>query len=97
MLPDLKDCNYFRKSHINYNGKEGEIVIYRLATSPTYTFVFSCLKCGKKNDFQGEMVIKKTKEGGKNKEYVLFDCKNCAEPFELQKLKAAGVKGRKPV
>jgi transcription elongation factor Elf1 len=95
MLPDLKDCNFFKKSHIDYNGKEEKVMIYRLASSPDYTFLFRCPNCGKNNEFDSALNLKKLREDGKNKEYIIFDCKSCGSGFRIEKLKAAGVRGKK--
>ncbi|MCL5009425.1 MAG: hypothetical protein M1433_00355 [Candidatus Parvarchaeota archaeon] len=94
MFPNLNDCNYFKKSKIDYDGKEEAVMIYRLKSNPDYTFLFRCPKCGASNEFSGELVIKKVKEDKKNKEYILLSCRKCSTEFRIEKLKAAGV-GRK--
>lgn len=96
MLPDLNNCNYFKKSHIDYEGKDERVMIYRLKTSQDYTFLFKCPKCGKDNEFDDELKVRKARVDGKNKEYFFFGCKSCGTEFTIERLKAAGMKGRKP-
>ncbi len=88
MLPNIVDCEFFKKGAI-YSGQNTEqAFIFKLKGAKDYTFVFNCPACKKSNEFYGDFVLKKAKEGGKQKEYVTFSCKNCNAEFMMERLKA---------
>ncbi|MGC8516624.1 MAG: hypothetical protein ACP5MT_01885 [Candidatus Acidifodinimicrobium sp.] len=95
-LPNLEDCDYFKKSTVNYDGKESRVLIYKLKTSRDYTFRFLCPKCGFENKFDSDLSTVKKKESGKNKEYISVKCKKCGTEYFIEKFKVA-VRGLKKV
>lgn len=95
MLPNLSDCNYFKKSHITYGEKDEGVMIYRLKSSEDYTFLFTCPKCRKKNEFSGALDIRKMKMDSKKKESIFFGCPSCGSEFYIDKIKVAGMRGKK--
>ena len=87
-LPDLNDCSFFKKSTIAAGDRTERVMIYRLKTDPIFTFEFTCPSCGLKNALKAEMNLKKLRENGKNKEYIVFSCAKCSNEFKIEKFKA---------
>ncbi len=86
-LPKLEDCDYFKKSTINYNGESSRVFIYKLKSSKSYTFRFACPSCGFNNNFNSDLAIVKKKENGKNKEYIPIKCSKCGTEYLIEKFK----------
>ena len=86
-LPDLNNCEFFKKSALSVGGKSEKAFIFKLRNDPQYTFLFTCPKCGAKNEFRSEFNLKEVKEGGKKKMYITFNCKKCATEFLTEKFK----------
>jgi predicted nucleic-acid-binding Zn-ribbon protein len=87
MLPDLNNCNFFKKTAVSYGDKTEKTFIFKLKPDADYTFVFDCPKCSGKNEFKGQLVMKEIKEDGKKKKYITFECKKCGCAFTVEKFK----------
>lgn len=94
MLPDLNNCDFFKKVTIFSGMKSEKAFIFKLKADSKYTFMFTCPNCGGKNEFQDEMLIKEVKEAGKKKNYIAFNCKKCAMAFQVEKFKVKKRVGR---
>jgi transcription elongation factor Elf1 len=87
MLPDLNNCDFFKKATLFSGAKSEKAFIFKLKSDGDYTFMFTCPGCGSKNEFKEQMAIKEVKEAGKKKNYVAFKCKKCATEFMVEKFK----------
>ncbi len=86
-LPDLNNCDFFKKATLFSGEKNEKVFIFKLRLDAQYTFFFTCPKCGDKNEFKGELNMKEVKAGGKKKGYITFKCKKCATEFMIEKFK----------
>ncbi len=92
-LPNLNDCDYFKKGKINYGTRTESVMIFKLKGKKDYHFIFSCPKCGSKNEYDGQFVLKKMKnEEGKKADFITFSCVKCNEEFALEKFKVSGIR-----
>lgn len=92
MLPNVIDCDFFKKATLFNGGKTEKAFIFKLKSEQDYTFIFACPKCGGKNDFHSELVMKEVKEGGKKTNFIVFNCKKCSAEFNVEKFKVKKIK-----
>ncbi len=86
-LPDLNNCEFFKKTTLFSGNKNEKAFIFKLKDDPQYTFLFSCPNCGDKNEFGGALNLKEVKEKGKKINYITFNCKKCSAEFLTEKFK----------
>lgn len=92
-LPNLSDCDYFKKGKISYESKQESVLIFKLKGSKDYHFIFKCPKCGKNNEYDGQLTIEKMKNSdGKKSDFLTFKCNYCGETYHLEKFKVAGIR-----
>ncbi len=87
MLPDLNNCDFFKKTTLFDGGKSEKAFIFKLKSDTDYSFVFTCPKCGVQNDFKDQLVLKEIKNGRKKQKYIAFNCKKCSAGFMAEKFK----------
>ena len=87
MLPAITDCNYFKRSSLVFDNKKEPAFIFNLKNEAEYNFIFKCPKCGSSNEYQEQLSVKKIRESGKNKEIIIFYCRNCDNGYRLEKQK----------
>ncbi len=87
MLPSIIDCNFFKRASLMFDDKKESALIFNLKDENEYNFVFKCPKCGSSNEFKEQLNVKKIRENGKNKEFIVFYCKKCKNEYHLEKQK----------
>ena len=86
-LPDLNNCDFFKKATLFSGEKNENVFIFKLKSDAQYTFLFTCPKCGDKNESKSGLDMKEAKTGGKKTRYIVFNCKKCATEFMIEKFK----------
>ncbi|MCL5101500.1 MAG: hypothetical protein M1348_02735 [Candidatus Parvarchaeota archaeon] len=92
MLPNLMDCDFFKKATLFDGAKSEKAFIFKLKSEPNYTFMFTCPKCSSKNEFRGELNFKEEKVDKKKIKFIAFNCKKCNSEFTVEKFKTKPVK-----